>query len=363
MRTKSALVLAATAVVVLALGLEFGMGPREKSYDTSGGTLVFPDLTGRLATAVEIDIVHAGRTLKIARKTTDPSAVWGIVDHNAYPAQASKVRELLTGLTELRYDEPRTSEAAEYPRLGVEDPSAKGSDSTLVRVLDASGPIAQLIVGHQRTSATGNGQTLYVRRPNEVQAWLADGALPVSADVMEWLNRDLVNIPADEIEGVTVDRGGQKLVFARKDKTLTLTDPAEHPKLDEYKLEDIGRGLENLSLEDVRPAPAPGNALGKAVFTTRDGTSVTVDVSKAGPAVWATFAAQGKHADALGKLKGWAYEIGSWKEKALVPTLDDLKAAVPAASSAPIQMPGHVPMPTQMPVPMPAPPPAPAAPK
>lgn len=363
MRTKSALILAAAAVVVLALGLEFGMGPREKSYDTSGGTLVFPDLTGKLATAVEIDIVHAGRTLKIARKTTDPGAAWGVVDHNAYPAQASKVRELLTGLTELRYDEPRTSEAAEYPRLGVEDPNAKASNSTLVRVLDASGPIAQLIVGHQRTAASGNGQTLYIRRPNEVQAWLADGSLPVSADVMEWLNRDLVNIPADQIEGVTVDRGGQKLVFARKDKKLTLTDPAEHPKLDEFRLEEIGRGLENLSLEDFRPAPAPGNALGKAVFTTHDGTSVTVDVSKAGPAVWATFAAEGKGAAPLGKLKGWAYEIGSWKEKALVPTLDDLKAATPAASSAPAQMPMRLPAPAPVPMPTPAPAPAPAAPK
>ena len=28
-----------------------------------------------------------------------------------------------------------------------------------------------------------------------------------------------------------------------------------------------------------------------------------------------------------GRVAGWTYQIGSWKEKSLVPTIDDLKAA------------------------------------
>jgi hypothetical protein len=337
MRTRSALILAGVAVVVLALGLVFGLGPREQSRDLAGGALVFPDLAGKLATASEIDLVHRGKTLKIARKGTDPGAIWGVADHDNYPAQPGKVRELLTGLTELRLDEPRTADAAEYVRLGVEDPKDKETNSTLVRVLGAGGPIAELIVGHQRAGASGNAQTLYIRRPGDARAWLADGQLPVNADAMEWIDRDIVNIAQDQIATVAVERGGQKLGFARKDDKLALTDPAEHDKLDTFKLEEIGRGLENLMLEDVRPAPAPGEALGQAVFTTRDGTTVTIRASKAGPALWATFAVEGKGAAALGKLNGWAYEIGSWKEKALVPTLDDLKAPAPApaASAAP----------------------------
>jgi hypothetical protein len=31
------------------------------------------------------------------------------------------------------------------------------------------------------------------------------------------------------------------------------------------------------------------------------------------------------------RLAGWSYQIGSWKEKSLVPTIDDLKAEEPAA--------------------------------
>jgi hypothetical protein len=35
------------------------------------------------------------------------------------------------------------------------------------------------------------------------------------------------------------------------------------------------------------------------------------------------------------RLAGWTYQIGSWKEKSLVPTIDDLKAEEPAKPAAP----------------------------
>jgi hypothetical protein len=35
------------------------------------------------------------------------------------------------------------------------------------------------------------------------------------------------------------------------------------------------------------------------------------------------------------RLAGWTYQIGSWKQKSLVPTLDDLKAPPPPAPAKP----------------------------
>jgi hypothetical protein len=32
---------------------------------------------------------------------------------------------------------------------------------------------------------------------------------------------------------------------------------------------------------------------------------------------------------------GWSYQIGSWKEKSLVPTIEDLKAEEPAKPTSP----------------------------
>jgi hypothetical protein len=108
------------------------------------------------------------------------------------------------------------------------------------------------------------------------------------------------------------------------------------------------------------------------VFTTSDGMTVTATVFKIGDGdkaeIWAQFTAAGDgaakpEADELrAKLAGWTYQLGVWKEKALAPSLDELKAAEPAAPAAgapPLPAPA---LPAPVP-PAPAPPaPAPSAP-
>jgi len=57
--------------------------------------------------------------------------------------------------------------------------------------------------------------------------------------------------------------------------------------------------------------------------------------------LWALFAVSGDdkakaEADRLAaRVTGWSYQIGSWKEKALVPTMDDLKAAEKSSAATP----------------------------
>jgi hypothetical protein len=58
--------------------------------------------------------------------------------------------------------------------------------------------------------------------------------------------------------------------------------------------------------------------------------------------IWARFSAGGDNkaeADRMNaRLSGWTFQLPGWKEKSLVPTLDDLNAAEPArpaASAAP----------------------------
>ena len=46
-------------------------------------------------------------------------------------------------------------------------------------------------------------------------------------------------------------------------------------------------------------------------------------------------ASGGKDGAALEKrVKGWAYQLGGWKQAALVPAIDDLKAAPPEKPAA-----------------------------
>ena len=225
---------------------------------------------------------------------------WGLVDRGGYPVQETKLRGMLTALTELRLVEPRTTDPAQFSRLGLEDPNGKDATSNLLRVLDASGkPIVAVIVGHRRVRTQGNvPEEVYVRRPDDNQTWLAEGSLQVDADPQLWLDRDIMNIDHARIASVVVTRGDTPLEFARDGQKLVLKSPADHPKLDDYKLDDVDRALELLTFEDVQTdKDKVGDKIGQTVYTTSDGLAVTATVFKGDKDIWARFAASGQRQD------------------------------------------------------------------
>jgi hypothetical protein len=360
MKPRTSLLLAVVAVLVLGAAWQFGLRTEPAEQETvARGTLVFPGLVARLAQARRVEITHQGHTLVIA----DAGGVWGLPDRGGYPVEPDRLRELLTGLTELRITEPRTSNPAEYAQLGVEDPQAAGANSNLVRVLDGAGkPLAALIVGHSRTRTLGNlPPSVFIRRPGEAQSFLAEGSLPVDADPQLWLTRNIIDIGHGKITGVTVHRGGETLVFGRTAGKFGLLTPADHPKLDSYKIDDVGSALEQLTLTDVKPAAQePGSKIGTAAFVTSDGMTVTVTVFRNAQDIWAQFAVAGTGAAAADAAKlqaaigKWAYQLGSWKAQALVPTLADLKADTPATPAVPAPAPAAAPAPAPPAAPAPA---------
>jgi hypothetical protein len=115
--------------------------------------------------------------------------------------------------------------------------------------------------------------------------------------------------------------------------------PVDHPPLDDYKMDDIDRGLELLTFQVVQTDKQPvGDKIGQSVYTTSDGLAVTASIFKGDKDIWARFSATGSdktkdEADKLNaRLAGWTYQLGAWKQKALVPSLDDLKAPPPEKS-------------------------------
>lgn len=327
------------AILVIA-GLALGVGgwmladrgTPPVQQEIAEGSLAFPALAAKLDQARKITVTRGDTTLVIAR---GPDGVWGVADRGNYPALATKVHELLAGLTELRLVERRTADPALFDRLGLEDPMKEGSTANLLQVLDGQDkPIVGLIVGRRRVRVQANvPETVYVRRPGENQTWLAEGRLPVDNDRQLWLDRDVANIARSRIARVEVTRGDEHLVFATgADGKFVLLEPAEHPKLDEYRVEDVSRGFEMLSFTDVLPdAEGPHDEVGSSVFTLTDGVRITVRVAKKGDQVWVRLAAtgEGDAKEEAGKLEarfaGWAFQVGAWKEKSFAPLLADLK--------------------------------------
>ena len=331
MQARTALSLLIAAGLVLGAAWLYGPGETAPVI-AEAGRLVFPGLAPKLPQVARVDIQSKGVTMGIA----PAKGKWGLADRGFYPVQQDRLRELLTGLTELRLAEARTSDPAQYGRLGVEDPGPGGT-ANLVRLLDAQGkPIIELIVGHRRVRTQGNvPETIFIRRPGEAQSWMAEGRLPLDADPQLWVERDIANIAGTSIAKVTSQRGATTLEFARIGERFTLVSPTSVRKLDDYRIEEVSRAMESLTLTDVRAASPPGDGIGTAVFTTTAGMTITARLFKADKDVWAQFTAAGPGAEPLqARIDGWAYQLGAWKEKSFLPTMEDLLAEEPAKPAA-----------------------------
>jgi hypothetical protein len=385
MRTRTAIILTAIALAVLAAGWYYLLAPPcalqpacvPPPAAAASGTLAFPGLAEKLGSAARVAITSKGQTLLIAKAGDASGGVWGLTEHGGYRVPPDKLRELLTGLTELRLTEARTSDPAQLERLGLGDPASPASTSILVQVLDGQGQaLAGLIVGHRRVRSKGSlPDGAYVRRPGENQAWLAEGQLPVDTDPLLWLDRNIANIDSKKVASVVVHRGDAVLEFGRDGEKPVLKMPAEHPRLDDYRVEDLFRSLENLTLTDVKPAAQqPGERIGTAALTLTDASVVDVtvfgvtkaDAKEPGAAdIWAQFAVRGESEEAkklAARVNGWTYQIEPWKEKAFVPALADLKAEEkappPAAPAAPAPAEAAPAAPAATVPEVPAPPPA-----
>ncbi len=348
MRRRTVLALALAGV--LSVGAAVLLGPdRAGPAPPSAAQLAFPDLSRRLGGAARIEVQRHDATLVLRRDSGDTWTLPALAD---YPARGERVRELLVGLTELRLSEPRTADPEQLDHLGLADPLKPGATSSLLRVLDADGAaLVELVTGRRRVRTQGNlPESIYVRRPAESQAWLAEGRLPVDADPQLWVNRDLANILRERVlrvsaarpdvasEGATADGvppaeaipAATELELARAgevDAPLRVVRPLDPPPLDDAAVEDVGRAFEFLTFLEVRrEGEVGGEPVGETRFTLTDNLVIAVRSARLDGQLWVRLAAAGDDEAARlnNRWRGWTYQVGTWKEKAFAPRLEDL---------------------------------------
>lgn len=307
------------------------LGPGDPPAGAGPAGLMFPGLAARLADAQELRIRSHDGLLAISRTP----AGWVLSERDDFPIRDSRLRELLTGFTELRLVEPRATDPEGWARLGVDDPETAGSTALLVRLTDSQGRvIVEAIIGRRRVRTQGNvPETVFVRRPGENQAWLAEGRIAMDADPAAWMDRDILHLPAERVQRVLVRRAGEapiRLGRAAPGQPLLVTDPPDPPQVDNVALEDVGRAFEHLTLMDAVPADrAPGSAMGEARFELDRGLVLTVWSNHMEQFLWVRMQAEGgAEAAALNaRIRPWAYQLGVWKERAFLPRLEELTGA------------------------------------
>jgi hypothetical protein len=323
--------LTATVIVVAAAIIVLAAGDRAASPAPSGERAL-PGLAGKLGDLAWVGLSRGPTKIDFAAV----NGSWAVVEKGNYPAAQGKMRQLLLGLADLTLVEPKTERPELFARLDLDDPA--NGKATDLKLNDRIGQtVAELIVGKRRADRLGTGNdAVYVRKPGIDRAWLARGSLDVGGEIVDWLDRRILDIPAARIASIKVTgNDGAMLTLGRAQpaERFAVTDPPSDTKFKPAALAEPAGALAALDLADVKPAadqPMPDSGVATASFTTFDGLTIDVRVVSKDDKDWLAITASGQDAAEAeakainAKLGGWSYAVTQDRAKLLRTRLADL---------------------------------------
>ena len=346
----------------------------ERGSDTPepGGDIVFPALLERVNSVARVRVTGSEGTFALVR---DGDA-WVVEEKERHPADPDRVHKLLVGAAGMKRLEPKTSDPGRYPKLWLEDPTGEDARSVRLVLEDASGAVlADWVLGDRRPSKSDASRTeLYIRVAGDPQAWLVEGSVPGGGKIIDWLDRAVARIDRERLRTAEVSHTDGAMVAVSKevpaDVDFVLRDVPEGRETDsQYRVNDIGRFLEDLRFEDVAPASSldfAGSVDKRLEIMTFDGLRVRVDSVMRDGDAWVQLRAEvdeglvetagadagasdGEPASesevASGSLpplaevrteaerlnarwQGWAYELPSFKRDYIARRMDELTRAI-----------------------------------
>ncbi len=311
----------------------------------AAGALLLPGLMDRVNEVAVIRVERGAQTMNLMLE----DGGWTVAEKAGYPARFEAVKTALVALGRLKTIEAKTAKAARYPKLWLEDPGPAEAKSTRLTMLDEAGAsLGAIIVGKTRAGAAGAGRAgVYVRRPGEARAWLADGDPKLPADALDWLDRKLIDLARERIASARLEPpDGATLEVTRADagqRDFTLAGVPEGQKIKSAgSVNTVAWTLERLRFDDVTSADrfdfaAAGG--GTATFTGFDGLTVRLTLAAKDDATWARLEANADddakpeahdEAAAIGaRTHGWAFRLPELKLEKLRTRLADLIEAKP----------------------------------
>jgi len=240
-KNKLILLTLTTIVVIIAASVFVKLRAPQPAKESLA---FFPDLGTEIESVNHISIKGYSGEINISRVND----TWVIDEFDGYPALPDKVKSTVLGVADLKINAPKTTLPRLYNRLGVEGPEIEDSTSLLLSLKDAErNNIVEMIVGKLRlSSASQSTPGLYIREPDEARSYLVDGVIDITASKTDWIERSLLDIPAEAIRAVRV----------------------EHADGDTYTLFKSEKGQDQFALENL---PA-GKKLASKLIISRYGS-------------------------------------------------------------------------------------------
>jgi hypothetical protein len=325
--------LAVAAFIVLAAALYLG-SRRNAGEPSAEGTVFLPQLASELGAVSEIDL---------ARGTSAPGVTlhragdgWTVAQRADYPADASKVKKLLLSLADTKIVEEKTSNPANFPIIGVDDPAKPGAAGTQITLIAKDGK-RSVIVG----KPVGEGN--FARRGGENKSFTVEPGITADVEPRAWIDAHLLDVPVAQIQSVDEKPAAgpgytlHRLKPGEDGFALDGAPPAGRKLLDPKGLAPSATALSGLTADDVAAAgDIDFSKPSQALFTLADGNVVTVTGTQAGDKRWVEVNTT-KDAALNTKAQNRAFEVASYRFDAIFRPLEQLlvpKETKPTAAPA-----------------------------
>ncbi len=331
--TSLFIVLALLALAALALSVG--------NQDRSRNAALLPALEGELSAINGVRITGPGNALIADIRSSGSS--WLMANADNYPADVGKLRSLLTDLADANIIETTTAVAQNYARIGVSDIAEADARGLLVELDGTAEPVA-LILGN-----TSSGNTTFVRAAGSDQSYRISGSIKPASETNEWLNRNVIDIPAISVLSVSIKHADNETVHIEKSGTeYVLRDkPADRVLNSPNELNNVAGALNDVRFEAVRSltalASVEAEPAANITVLTADGLRLSVAANRIGDQIWLSFmpaydaasvtadsdpvateAATERVAEISARVGGWAYRIPTYKSDWLLKRNEDL---------------------------------------
>ncbi|MEM9056009.1 MAG: DUF4340 domain-containing protein [Pseudomonadota bacterium] len=268
--------LALLALVAALAALYTGTMREPQGAGAASGAPLIAGLKDAINDVSEIRLATAGDATAVTLVRGETQ--WSVKEKDGYVADTGSIRELLLGLADARRREAKTANPDNYAFLEVS--AIDSADAKGVQVALSGIDAAPVIVGK---AASGAGEATYARLANEDQSWLVNGRIDVARTPLDWLNRDIVDLPSSRIQAVSVQHpDGETLRISRPSRaesTFTVEGVPDGRELTSASVAaPMASVLQSLRLDDVMPAAGSPLAAPTVVeYRTFDGLVLRVE--------------------------------------------------------------------------------------
>jgi hypothetical protein len=355
-----ALVVAAVLAISGALYLST---QRNLPRDTHG-TALLPSLAGELNTVTVLSVRRGSATPTVTMR--EQGGRWTVAERGDYPADVSKLRKLLLALSDAKVVEEKTSNPANFPVIGVDDPSSPGATGAEISVTARDGKHAVIIgkpVGEGNFARRGGENSSYSIEPGisfetEPRFWIDSRLLDVAAAGIQSIEVKPAAGPAYTVHRVAAGTAGAAGATGSAGSGAAGTSPTVPNGAENFTLDGVPPGRKAADAATLAPSPTAYSGLTAddvmpvanvdfskatvATLTLFDGNVITMTGAVIGDKHWVQLRSS-KDTALDAKVAGRAFDIAGYRfdsifrplEQLLVPKTTPLPPAHKTATAAP----------------------------